>query len=200
MAVTLPDDCKKRLMTKPAIEAVITLFPSVRILQTVASHESADSIATLLCAALDYIEKQQDDAATLTTLLPALLKSRLTLPNSAPKALVHHTFMNRQSCGGGITIHCPADVADGQTGLHLFAATITDIASDMLTTFEGEYFTVEQYGGERFRFAVPKCAAGRQSFTISNWSVEDFKLFFEVTESSALYLARPLAKIGKSPA
>ena len=145
MAVTLPDDCKKRLMTQPAIEAVITLFPSVRILQTLASHYSPANLAELLCAALDYIEKQQYDAATLTTLLPALLKSRLTLPSSAPKAQVHHTFMNRESCNGGITIHCPSDVTDGEHLFHQFVATITAIASDMLTTFAAEHFTVEQY-------------------------------------------------------
>ena len=146
IAVTLPDSCKKRLMTEPAIEAVITLFPSIRILRTLASHNSPDTIATLLCAALAYVQNKQYDTADLTTLLPALWKSRLTLPSSAPKAQVHHTFMNRESCNGGITIHSPADVADGETGLDLFVATITDIASDMLSTFASEHFTVEQYG------------------------------------------------------
>ena len=76
---------------------------------------------------------------------------------------MHHTFMNRESCNGGITIHCPADVADGKTGLHLFVVTITDIASDMLTTFAKEHFTVEQYGDERFRFAVPKCVVAAKA-------------------------------------
>ena len=37
----------------------MTQFPSAPILRTLASHESADTIATLLCAVLDYIEKRQ---------------------------------------------------------------------------------------------------------------------------------------------
>ena len=90
-------------------------------------------------------------------------------------------------------------MADGETGLHLFVATITDIASDMLTTASGEHFTVEQYGGERFCFAVPKCAAGPHGLTITNWSVEDFKLFFDVTESSEFYLARPTCQNRQEP-
>ena len=64
----------------------------------------------------------------------------------------------------------------------LFVATITAIASDMLTTFAAEHLTVEQCGGERFRFAVPKCVAGPHSLTITNWSLEDFKLFFDMAE------------------
>ena len=82
MAVTLPDGCKKRLMTQPAIEAVITLFPSVRILQTLASHYSPANVAELLCAALDYAQNRPYDTAPLTPLLPALLQSRLALPSS----------------------------------------------------------------------------------------------------------------------
>ena len=91
--------------------------------------------------------------------------------------------MDTEACDGSITIHCPSDVTGGEHLLDLFVATFTDIASDMLTTFEGEHFTVEQYGGERFRFAVPKCVVGPQSLTISNWWPEDFKLFFEETQT-----------------
>ena len=199
MAAALPDNCKKRLMRKTAIEAVITLFPSVRILRTLASCDSPANVATLFGAALDYVQNKQYDAATLTTLLPALLRSGLTLPSSAPQAAPHGTFMNPQACDGGITVHCPADVADGETLLHSFVATFTAMASNMLTTFEGEHFTVEQYGGERFRFPVPKCVAGPHSFTISNWLLEHFKLFFGVPENSELYLANPTGQDGKEP-
>ena len=79
-----------------------------------------------------------------------------------------------------------ADVADGETLLHSFVATLTAIASDRPITLEGEHFTVAQDGGERVRFAVPKCIAGPHSLTISNWSFKAFKLFFDVTENSCL--------------
>ena len=79
------------------------------------------------------------------------------------------------------------------------ARAFADIASDTLTTASGEHFTVEQYGGERFRFAVPKCFAGPQRLSISNWTFEDFKLFFDVTENSDLYLAKPSEKEGQEP-
>ena len=89
IAVTLPNDCKKRLMTKAAVEAVITLFPSIRILRTLASYTSPANIATLFCAALDYVQKQQYDAATLTILLPALLQSGLALPRTLQTCLLY---------------------------------------------------------------------------------------------------------------
>ena len=199
LAVTLPDNCKKRLMTKAAIEAVITLFPSVHILRILADHHSPANLAELFHATLDYVQKRQYDTATLTTLLPALLQNGLTLPSSAPKAEPHHTFVNREPCDGGTTIHCPVDVADGETLLHSFIATFTAMASDRLTTFESGHFTVEAYGSERFCFAVPKCVAAPQGFTISNWSPEEFKLFFGVTENSAFYRAKPTWQDGQEP-
>ena len=199
MAVTLPDHCKKRLMTRAAVEAVITLFPSVHILRELAHHTPPANLAELFCAALDYVQKEQYNGATLTTLLPALLQSGLTLPSTAPTALPHHTFMNTEACDGGFTIHCPADVADGEKLLHLFAATVTTIACDMFTTTSGEHFTVKKYGGELCRFALPKCVTGPHSFTISNWSPEDFKLFFDVTEHSEFYLTRITYQDGQKP-
>ena len=199
MAVTLPDHCKKRLMTKEAVEAVITLFPSVHILRTLASHDSTAHVATLLCAALDYVQNKQYDAATLGTLLPALLHSGLTLPSTAPKALPYHTFTDSEPGDGGITIHCPVDVTDGETLLHAFVATFTAVASESLTTASGEYFTVEHSGGERFHFAVPKCEVGPHGFTIRNWSFADFKLFFDATETPEFYLAKPPWQDGQQP-
>ena len=90
-------------------------------------------------------------------------------------------------------------MADGVTELHLFVATLTAAARGMLTTFEGEHFTVEQYGGERFRFAVPKCVVGPHSFTISNWSPDDFKLFFDVTETPEWYLPESTREDSQEP-
>ena len=191
IAVRLPDNLKKRLMNKMAVEAVITLFPSIRILRTLAGYYSSANVAELFCAALDYVQNQQYDAATLTTLLPALLQSRLTLPSTAPKALPYHTFMNGERCKEGTIIHCPADVADGETLLHCFVATLTAIASDMSTTFAGESYTVGQYGGERFDFVVPKCTVGLYCLTISNWSLEHFKRFFDVAGTPEFYRAKP---------
>ena len=191
IAVILPDHHKKRLMTVEAVKAIITLFPSVHILRTLANHDSPDRVAELFCAALDSVQNKQYDAATLTTLLPALLRIGLTLPASAPKAFAHDTLTNGERCGGGTIFHCPADVTDGQQLLHLFVASLTAIASDMCTRLEGEYFTVEQYGGERFRLPLPTCVAGPHSLTISNWSVEDCKLFFDVTQTSEFCLAKP---------
>ena len=191
MAVTLPDSCRERLMSKAAIEAVITLFPCVRILRILADHNSPAHLAELFHATLDYVQKKQYDTATFTTLLPALLQNGLTLPSSAPKAEPHHTFMNLEPCDGGITIHCPVDVADGETLLHSFIATFTAMVSERPTTFESGHFTVEPYASKRFCFAVPQCAASPHGFTISNWSFADFKLFFDVTESSEFYLAKP---------
>ena len=198
IAVTLPDSSKKRLMSKEAIEAVITLFPSVQIVRTLANHYSPNDLAELFCAALDYVQGKRYDAATLTTLLPVLLQNGLTLPSSAPKALLNHTFVNRESCdGGGVILHCPVDVTDGEELLHLFVATFTTITRDMSVPFEADHFTVEQYGGERFRFTVPKCIAGPHSLTIKNWSLEDSNLFFDVIEKSESCLVRPAWQDGQ---
>ena len=195
---TLPQSCKKRLMAREALEAVITLFPAVHLV-TRLSHYSPAALAELFCAALNYVQKAEYGAATLTTLLPALLQSGLTLPNTAPKPFPLHAFINSEPCAGGITIHCPADVADGEQLLHAFVATVTTIVRDMFTAIEGDHLTVERRDGERLRFAVPKCVAGPHHLTIRNWSPEDFKLFFDVTETSECCLAKPFGQDDKEP-
>ena len=181
----------------------MTLFPSGRILRTLASQHPPDTIGTLFCAALDSVQNKQYNSATLTTLLPTLLQNGLTLPSSAPKAGPPHAFMNTEPCDGGMTVHCPAGVTDGEVLLHSFVTTLTTVASDLLTTCEGEHFTVSQDGGERFRFALPrfrfalpKCIAAHHSFTISNSSLKNFKLFFEVAENSGDSCAKPTGQDG----
>ena len=181
IAVTLPQSCKTRLMNREAIEALITLFPSVKTLLTISSHGTPAHIAQLICAALDYIQQKRYDAETLTTLLPALLQAGLTLPGYTPEALPPSTFMHRAPCNGGITIHCPATDTTGEQLLHSFVATFTGLARDMFMVFKDEHFTIAQYDGKRFRFAVPQCAVGPHSMTIRNWTPEDFKLFFDLT-------------------
>ena len=74
-------------MSNMAIEAVIALFPSERLLQTVASHDSATHVAQLFCAAR-LCSEQTVRHRPLTTLLPALVQSGLNSVGQSPEGTV----------------------------------------------------------------------------------------------------------------
>ena len=48
-------------------------------------------------------------------------------------------------------------------------------------------------------FVLPKCVVGLYGFTISNWTLEDFKIFFDVTENSEFSLVKPGKQEGQEP-
>ena len=84
-----------------------------------------------------------------------------------------------------IPVTSPVQTAE-ELVLH-FIAAIMGVLSDVLSDYEANKLTVEQYGGESHSFPVPKLEIHNDGLEISNWSEEVFKRFLAVTEFPERY-------------